>query len=88
MTFRSGLRRLFRAEIQPHGVADDLGGKPMALVAGASGGRHSTRLLISVSQPNPAGHAKLTLPRRVPQLPRRVPHGILTRLGRSAESPF
>src|SRR6266550_3393830 len=51
-----------KAEIQPHGVADDLGGKPMALVAGASGGRHSTRLPTPVSQRNPAGHAKLTVP--------------------------
>ena len=34
----------------------------MALVAGASDGRHSTRLPISVSQRNPAGHAKLTVP--------------------------
>src|ERR1700738_3917258 len=33
-----------KAEIQPHSMADDLGWKPMALVAGASGGRHSTRL--------------------------------------------
>src|SRR5438445_9923990 len=52
-----------KAEIQPHGVADDLGRKPMALVAGGSVGRHSTRLPTPVSQRNPAGHAKLTVPR-------------------------
>jgi hypothetical protein len=51
-----------KAEIQPHGGADDLGGKPMALVAGARGGRHSTRLPTLVSQRNPPGHAKLTVP--------------------------
>jgi hypothetical protein len=34
----------------------------MALVAGASGGRHSTRLPTPVRQRNPAGHAKLTVP--------------------------
>src|SRR5438094_2010521 len=51
-----------KAEIQPHGVADDLGRKPMALVAGGSGGRHSTRLPTLVSQRNPAGHTKLTVP--------------------------
>jgi len=56
---------VWETEIQPHGVADDLGGKSMALVAGASGGRHSTRLPISVSQRNPAGHAKLTVPLRL-----------------------
>src|SRR5260370_15077950 len=51
-----------KAEIQPHGMADDLGWKPMALVAGASGGRHSTRLSAPVSQRNPEGHVKLTVP--------------------------
>src|ERR1700731_752638 len=53
-----------KAEIQPHGMADDLGWKPMALVAGASGGRHSTRLSAPVSQRNPEGHVKLTVPSR------------------------
>jgi hypothetical protein len=43
-------------------MADDLGWKPMALVAGASGGRHSTRLSAPVSQRNPEGHVKLTVP--------------------------
>src|ERR1700736_305437 len=54
-----------KAEIQPHGIADDLGWKPMALVAGASGGRHSTRLSAPVSQRNPEGHVKLTVPAAV-----------------------
>src|SRR5689334_25075001 len=53
-----------KAEIQPHGVADDLGGKPMALVAGVSGGRHSTRLPSPVRQRNPAGYIKLAVPLR------------------------
>src|SRR5438105_13777657 len=51
-----------KPEIQPHGVADDLGGKPMALVTGVSGGRHSTRLPTPVRRRNPAGHIKLTVP--------------------------
>src|ERR1700720_4954822 len=54
----------WKAEIQPHGMADNLGWKPMALVAGASGGRHSTRLSAPVSQRNPEGHVKLTVPSR------------------------
>src|SRR5689334_15850122 len=53
-----------KAKIQPHGVADDLGGKPMALVAGVSGGRHSTRLPTPVRQRNPAGYIKLAVPLR------------------------
>jgi len=43
-------------------LADYIGGKPITLVAGASGGRHSTRLPTPVRQRNPAGHAKLTVP--------------------------
>src|SRR3984893_13355006 len=33
------------AEIQPHGMADNLGGEPISGVAGASGCCHPTRLL-------------------------------------------
>src|ERR1700752_3359704 len=35
----------WEAEIQPHGVADDLGGEPIPGIAGASMCRHPTRLL-------------------------------------------
>ena len=41
-----------KAEIQPHGVADDLGWEPIAGVAGASGCPHPTRLLIPICPRN------------------------------------
>ena len=45
------------AEIQPDGVADDLGGEPAAGVAGASGCCHPTRLLtLTRRRKCPIGH--------------------------------
>src|SRR5207244_805184 len=41
------------AEIKPYGVADDLGRKPIAGIAGASERRHPTRLPILVCQRKP-----------------------------------
>src|SRR5215472_15456971 len=46
------------AEIQPHGMADDLGREPIPGVAGASGCRHPTPLLTPICRRN----AKLTVP--------------------------
>src|SRR5260370_12684295 len=40
----------WEAEVEPDGMADDLGRKPIAGVAGASGCRHPTRLLTSACQ--------------------------------------
>src|ERR1700730_11194338 len=53
------------AEIQPHGMADDLGREPVPAVAGASGYRHPTRL-ITPAPPRKRGQpAKFTVPSRV-----------------------
>ena len=50
------------AKIQPHGMADDLGGEPMPGVAGASACRHPTRLLTPMVGASPARSTKLTVP--------------------------
>ena len=52
----------WEAEIQPDGMADDLRGKPIAGVAGASGRRHPTRLPTPVRQRKPVAGTKLTVP--------------------------
>jgi hypothetical protein len=41
------------AEIQPHGMADDLGREPIPGVAGASGCPHPTRLLTPICSRKP-----------------------------------
>src|SRR5215469_2902512 len=51
------------AEIQPDGVADDLGGEPITSIAGASRCHHPTRLPTSVRF-RKRGAAKLTVPSR------------------------
>ena len=50
------------AEIQPYGMADDLGGEPIPGVAVASACGHPTRLLTSIRPRKPAGSTKLTVP--------------------------
>jgi hypothetical protein len=51
------------AEIQPYGVADDLGREPIPGVAGASGSRHPTPLLTPACRRKPGKvRAKLTVP--------------------------
>src|SRR2546423_6851356 len=50
------------AEIQPHGMADDLGLEPVPAIAGASGCRHPSRLL-TPARPRKRGQPpKLTVP--------------------------
>src|SRR5258708_5914634 len=52
----------WETEIQPHGMADDLGREPVPAVAGASGLRHPIRL-ITLARPRKRGQpAKLTVP--------------------------
>src|SRR6476620_7921787 len=54
----------WEAEIQPHGMADDLGRELLPAVAGASGCRHPSRLL-TPARPRKRGRpAKLTVPWR------------------------
>jgi hypothetical protein len=50
------------AEIQPHGIADDLGREPVPAVTGASGRRHPSRLLTRASPRKGGKPAKLTMP--------------------------
>src|ERR1700730_8910542 len=53
------------AEIQPHGMADNLRREPISGVAGASGRCHSTRLLTPTPRRKRVRPAKLTVPNRV-----------------------
>ena len=55
----------WEAEIQPHGMADNLGREPISGVAGASGRCHSTRLLTPTPRRKRVRPAKLTVPNRV-----------------------
>src|SRR5215472_8109644 len=50
------------AKIQPHGMADDLGGEPIPGVAGASAYRHPTRLLTPIVRASAADSTKFTVP--------------------------
>ena len=50
------------AEIQPNGVADDLGWESIAGVAGGSGCRHPTRLPFPARPRKPPRRSKLTVP--------------------------
>jgi hypothetical protein len=50
------------AEIQPDGVADDLGGEPVPGVAGASGYCQPTRLLTLTRRRKCSKATKLTVP--------------------------
>src|SRR6202035_488811 len=52
------------AEIQPHGMADNLRRDPISGVAGASGCCHPTRLLTPTPRRKRVGPAKLTVPLR------------------------
>src|ERR1700731_738820 len=53
----------WEAEIQPHGMADDLGREPVPAVTGVSGRRHPSRLLTPASPRKRGKPAKLTVPR-------------------------
>src|ERR1700682_5357341 len=55
----------WEAEIQPHGMADDLGREPVPAVTGVSGRRHPSRLLPPASPRKRGKPAKLTVPSRV-----------------------
>src|SRR5215471_12407604 len=50
------------AEIQPHGMSDDLGREAISGIAGSSGCRHSTRLLTPIPRRKWPGSTKLTVP--------------------------
>src|ERR1700730_1755933 len=52
----------WEAEIQPHGMADDLGREPLPAVTGVSGRRHPSRLLTPASPRKRGKPAKLTVP--------------------------
>src|ERR1700730_1667324 len=52
----------WEAEIQPHGMADDLGREPVPAVTGVSGRRHPSRLLTPASPRKRGKPAKLTVP--------------------------
>src|ERR1700730_18484922 len=52
----------WEAEIQPHGMAHDLGREPVPAVTGVSGRRHPSRLLTPASPRKRGNPAKLTVP--------------------------
>src|ERR1700730_14920623 len=52
----------WEAEIQPHGMADDLGREPVPAVSLRRSGRHPSRLLTPASPRKRGNPAKLTVP--------------------------
>src|SRR5262249_40462457 len=69
------------AEIQPHGMADDLGREPIPAVAGASGGRHPTRLLTPACRRKRRKAAKSTVPNQRSSETRPVRESLIRRPG-------
>src|SRR5215472_1917595 len=55
-----------KAEIQPHGMSDDLGREAISGIAGAGGCCHPTRLLIPIRRRKYPRATKLTVPMPLP----------------------